>query len=195
MGRKSQFNLLKVRLRQLSAAGRIETPFAPDLTYSHGILDAIEDLHSQPDVGVLLSAVADYGTTITPADGIAIFICGREGWRPAVIRAAHDKSDVGVEQVVELLAAEGWFQHVNRVDDLSQDQRWGQLRLPAACELGGRFSSLPRNVKTMPIRQSHSCGVPPRGRLHRPGRHGRPVRSDRPLPETRSNKGGRDRLQ
>jgi hypothetical protein len=52
---------------------------APDLTYSHGILDAIEDLHSQPDVGVLLSAVADYGTTIIPADGIAIFKRGRRG--------------------------------------------------------------------------------------------------------------------
>jgi hypothetical protein len=53
-------------------------------TYSHGILEAIEDLHNQPDVGTLLSAVADYGTTIIPADGIAIFKRTAGGWRPAV---------------------------------------------------------------------------------------------------------------
>jgi hypothetical protein len=35
----------------------VENPFTPDLTYSHRILDAIEDMHNQPDVGALLSAV------------------------------------------------------------------------------------------------------------------------------------------
>ena len=108
-----------------------KTTFAPDLTYSHRILDAIEDMHNQHDVGALLSAVADHGTTIIPADGIALLEGATNGWRPAFIRAVSDKSD-GVDQAVELLTAEGWFQHVNRVDDLSQDQRWGQLPLPSS---------------------------------------------------------------
>jgi hypothetical protein len=29
--------------------------------------------------------------------------------------------------VVKLLAAEGWLQHFERVDDLSQDDRWADL--------------------------------------------------------------------
>jgi hypothetical protein len=46
------------------------TPFVtPDLAYFHGLLEAIEDMHNQPDVGTLLSAIADYGMTIIPADG------------------------------------------------------------------------------------------------------------------------------
>jgi hypothetical protein len=90
-------------------------------------------MHNQPDVGALLSAVADYGTTIVPTDGIAILKRVAGGWRPAAIRAVDDVSDVVcMEQTVELLAAEGWFQHVNRVDDLSQDQRWDQLPLPSS---------------------------------------------------------------
>jgi hypothetical protein len=99
---------------------------APDLTDSHRLLEAIESLHNQPDVGALLSAVAEYGTAIIPADGIAIFTRAAGGWRAAVARAIYDESDVVcVEPAIELLAAEGWFQHVNRVDDLSQDRRWG----------------------------------------------------------------------
>jgi hypothetical protein len=106
---------------------------APDLTDSHRLLEAIESLHNQPDVDALLSAVAEYGTAIIPADGIAIFRRAAGGWRPAVARAVYDESDVVcVEQAIELLAAEGWFQHVNRVDDLSQDRRWGQLPLPSS---------------------------------------------------------------
>jgi hypothetical protein len=37
-----------------------------------------------------------------------------------------------VWSAVELLATEGLFQHVNRADDLSKDQRWGQLPLPSS---------------------------------------------------------------
>ena len=60
-------------LAQRSRPDASRALFAPDLTYSCGILEAIEDMHNQPDVGTLLSAGADYGTTIIPADGIAIF--------------------------------------------------------------------------------------------------------------------------
>ena len=103
------------------------TPFVtPDLAYFHGLLEAIEDMHNQPDVGTLLSAVADYGMTIIPADGIAIIKRTAGGFQPVVIREVYEPDIVGVEQVVELVAAEGGFQHVHRVDDLSQDRRWSR---------------------------------------------------------------------
>ena len=89
-------------------------------------------MHNQPDVGTLLSAVADYGMTIIPADGIAIIKRTAGGFQPVVIREVYEPDIVGVEQVVELVAAEGGFQHVHRVDDLSQDRRWGKLPLPGS---------------------------------------------------------------
>jgi hypothetical protein len=104
-------------LAQESRPDASRAPFAPDLTYSCGILEAIEVMHNQPDVGTLLSAVADYGTTIIPTDGIAIFKRTASGWRPAFARAVYDESDViGVELAVELLTAESWHHKGNLPD-------------------------------------------------------------------------------
>jgi hypothetical protein len=89
-------------------------------------------MYNQPDVGTLLSAVADYGMTIIPADGIAIIKRTAGGFRPVVIREVYEPDIVGVEQVVELVAAAGRFQHVHRIDDLSEDRRWGKLPLPSS---------------------------------------------------------------
>jgi hypothetical protein len=51
--------------------------------------------------------------------GIAIIKRTAGGFQPVVIREVYEPDIVGVEQVVELVAAEGGFQHVHRVDDLS----------------------------------------------------------------------------
>ena len=45
-----------------------------------------------------------------------------------IIRETQDEPDVvSVRRVVKLLAAEGWLQHFERVDDLGQDDRWAGL--------------------------------------------------------------------
>jgi len=85
-------------------------------------------MHDQPNVGTLLSAVAEYGATLIPADGIAIIrrTAGRLG--QMIIRETQDEPEVvSVQRVVKLLAAEGWLQHFERVDDLGQDDRWAGL--------------------------------------------------------------------
>jgi hypothetical protein len=99
-----------------------------DLTYASALLRVIENMHDQPNVGTLLSAVAEHGTTLISADGIAIIRSTAGRWRPVIIRATHDEPDVvSVQRVVKLLAAEGWLQHFQRVDDLGQDDRWAGL--------------------------------------------------------------------
>jgi hypothetical protein len=80
-------------------------------------------VHSQPDVGTLLAAVADYGTTIISADGIAIIHTTAGRWRSMIIREVGDEPDTGgVHRVVESLAADGWL-YGKRVADLDQDDR------------------------------------------------------------------------
>jgi hypothetical protein len=99
---------------------------ASDLTSAYALLEAVEIMHNQPDVETLLSTVADYGTKIISADGIAIIHRTSRRWRPIIIREVVDEPDVaGVHQVVELLVA--WLQERRRVDDLGQDHRWGGL--------------------------------------------------------------------
>jgi hypothetical protein len=45
-----------------------------------------------------------------------------------IIRETQDEPEVvSVQRVVKLLAAEGWLQHFERVDDLGQDDRWAGL--------------------------------------------------------------------
>jgi hypothetical protein len=98
-----------------------------DLTYAYALLEAIEIMHNQPDINTLLSAVAEHGTTIVSADGIAIIHKTAGRWRPMIIRETEDEPDVaGMDQVIELLAADGWLQQCRRVDDPGQHQ-WGGL--------------------------------------------------------------------
>jgi hypothetical protein len=101
---------------------------ASDLIYAYALLEATKVMLNQPNVNALLSVVADYGTMIISADGIAI-IDGTSGrWRPLIVREVADQSDVaGVHQVVQSLAADGWLQRYSRVDDLDQDGRWDGL--------------------------------------------------------------------
>jgi hypothetical protein len=100
-----------------------------DLTYAYTLLEAIEIMHNQPDVNTLLSAVAEYGTTIISADGIAIIHKTAGRWRPMIIRETEDEPDVaGMHQVIELLAADGGLQQCRWVDDLSQHQ-WSGLAI------------------------------------------------------------------
>ena len=101
---------------------------ASDLIYAYALLEATKVMLNQPNVNTLLSVVADYGTMIISADGIAI-IDGTSGrWRPVIVREIVDQSDVaGVHQVVQSLAADGWLQQYSRVDDLDQDGRWDGL--------------------------------------------------------------------
>jgi hypothetical protein len=101
---------------------------ASDLIYSYALLEATKVMLNQPNVNALLSVVADYGTMIISADGIAV-IDGTSGrWRPVIVREIVDQSDVaGVHQVVQSLAADGWLQQYSRVDDLDQDGRWDGL--------------------------------------------------------------------
>jgi hypothetical protein len=101
---------------------------ASDLIYAYALLEATKVMLNQPNVNALLSVVADYGTMIISADGIAI-IDGTSGrWRPVIVREIADQSDVaGVHQVVQSLAADGWLQQYSRVDDLDQDGRWDGL--------------------------------------------------------------------
>jgi hypothetical protein len=101
---------------------------ASDLIYAYALLEATKVMLNQPNVDALLSVVADYGTMIISADGIAI-IDGTSGrWRPLIVREIVDQSDIaGVHQVVQSLAADGWLQQYSRVDDLDQDGRWDGL--------------------------------------------------------------------
>lgn len=101
---------------------------ASDLIYAYALLEATKVMLNQPNVNALLSVVADYGTMIISADGIAI-IDGTSGrWRPLIVREIVDQSDIaGVHQVVQSLAADGWLQQYSRVDDLDQDGRWDGL--------------------------------------------------------------------
>jgi hypothetical protein len=101
---------------------------ASDLIYAYALLEASEIMLNQPNVNTLLSVVAEYGTTIISADGIAIINRTSGRWRPVIVREIVDEPDVaGVHQVVESLAADGWLEQYRRVDDLDQDGRWGGL--------------------------------------------------------------------
>jgi hypothetical protein len=108
-------------------AGTLETisVVASERSFAYALLEAIEVMHNQPDLATLLSVVADFGTTIISADGIAI-IRGTAGrWRPMIIRETQDEPDtVGVHRLVESLAADGWLQYGKRVDNLDKNDRW-----------------------------------------------------------------------
>lgn len=101
------------------------------LTDAYALLEAIEIMHSQPDLTGLLTVVADYGTTMLSADGIAIIHRTAGQLRPMIIREAKNEPDVVVvDQVAELLAANGYLHDRKRVDDLGQDGLWGKLPPP-----------------------------------------------------------------
>jgi hypothetical protein len=125
-----------------------------DLTYASDLLRVIDNMHDQPNVGTLLSAVAEYGATLIPADGIAIIrrTAGRLG--QMIIRETQDEPEVvSVQRVVKLLAAEGWLQHFERVDDLGQDDRWAGLSVS---------SNLPtwRSLLIVPSERLRQAGLP-----------------------------------
>jgi hypothetical protein len=56
--------------------GTLETisVVASERSFAYALLEAIEVMHNQPDLATLLSVVADFGTTIISADGIAIIV-------------------------------------------------------------------------------------------------------------------------
>jgi hypothetical protein len=124
-----------------------------DLTYASDLLRVIDNMHDQPNVGTLLSAVAEHGTTLISADGIAILRRTAGRWRPVIIRETHDEPDVvSVQRVVKLLAAQGWLQHFERVD-LGQDDRWAGLSVS---------SNLPtwRSLLIVPSERLRQAGLP-----------------------------------
>jgi hypothetical protein len=121
-----------------------------DLTYASALLRVIENMHDQPNVDTLRSAVARHGTTLISADGIAIIRRTAGRWWPVIIRETYDEPDVvSVQRVVKLLAARGWLQHFERVDDLGQDDRWAALTV----------SSNVRTWRSLAVVARHRAGV------------------------------------
>ena len=56
-----------------ASAGALESiSVASDRPNAYALVEAIEIMHHQPDVATLLSTAAHVGTTVIPADGIAI---------------------------------------------------------------------------------------------------------------------------
>lgn len=157
-------DLLKVPLHQPSGAGLMHREPPSPRTYSHGILEAIEDLHNQPDVGTLLSAVADYGTSIIPADGIAIFKRTAGGWRPAAARAVYDESDViRVERPSNCSPQKVVFSRYTAVTTSATTSVGASSLFPAACEPGGHPRSQVKDA------QPHSSYHAQRARPRHPG--------------------------
>jgi hypothetical protein len=127
------------------------TPFVtPDLAYFHGLLEAIEDMHNQPDVGTLLAAVADYGMTIIPADGIAIIKRTAGGFRPVVIREVYEPDIVGGSRSSSWSPQKEGFSTSTALTTSARTGDGASSLFQAACEPGGRFSWLPRSVKPKP---------------------------------------------
>jgi hypothetical protein len=129
----------------LAAATEPNSVAASDVTYAYALLEMIEIMHYQPDVETMLSAVADYGTKIISADGIAIIHRTSGRWRPVIIRDVVDEPDVTeIHQVVELLVADSWLQQGKRATTSARTSDGVLCLFPASCKRGGRFSSCPQ---------------------------------------------------